>query len=53
MTLTVSPLENVGAEISGFDISDPLTDEIKAELKSLWYEHAILLFRDQCVFRRT
>lgn len=49
MTLTVTPLENVGAQISGFDINKPLTEEIKAELKSLWYEHAILVFRDQDV----
>ncbi len=47
MALTVTPLKNVGVEVSGFDINEPLTDEIKAELKSLWYEHAILLFRDQ------
>lgn len=47
MTLTVTPLDSVGVEVSGFDINDPLGDEIKAELKALWYEHAILLFRDQ------
>ena len=33
--------------MSGFDINEPLTDEIKAELKARWYEHAILVFRDQ------
>ncbi|NND82904.1 MAG: TauD/TfdA family dioxygenase [Gammaproteobacteria bacterium] len=47
MNLTVSALKNVGVEVSGFDINQPLTEDIKAELKSLWYEHAILLFRDQ------
>jgi alpha-ketoglutarate-dependent taurine dioxygenase len=47
MPLTVTPLDSVGAQISGFDINEPINDEIKAELKSLWYEHAILLFRDQ------
>lgn len=47
MKLTVTPLDNVGVEVSGFDINEPLTDEIKAELKALWYEHAILVFRDQ------
>ena len=47
MTLTVTPLDNVGVDVSGFDINKPLTDEIKNELKSLWYEHAILVFRDQ------
>ncbi len=49
MSFKVTPLENVGAEISGLDIRTPLTEEARAELKSLWYEHAILLFRDQDV----
>ena len=47
MALNVTPLEHVGVEVSGFDINEALTDSIKAELKSLWYEHAILVFRDQ------
>ena len=47
MPLEVEPLENVGAEVLGFDIREPITDATKAELKSLWYEHAILLFRGQ------
>jgi len=47
MTLTVTPLDSVGVEVSGFDINQPMTDETKAELKALWYEHAILVFRDQ------
>ncbi len=47
MALKVKALENVGVEVSGFDINKPLTEGIQAELKSLWYEHAILLFRDQ------
>jgi taurine dioxygenase len=47
MSLTVTPLNNVGAEVSGFDIRKPISDAVKAELKSLWYEHGILLFRNQ------
>lgn len=47
MALQITPLNNIGVEISGFDINDPMTDELKAELKSLWYEHAVLVFRDQ------
>lgn len=47
MSFEVVPLENVGAEVIGFDLRAPITDEAKAELKALWYEHAILLFRDQ------
>lgn len=47
MSLTVTPLNNVGAEIAGFDIREPIDDAVKAELKALWYEHGILLFRNQ------
>ncbi|MCB1677736.1 MAG: TauD/TfdA family dioxygenase [Halioglobus sp.] len=47
MSLQITPLHNVGAEISGFDINEPMTDALKNELKSLWYEHGVLLFRDQ------
>jgi len=47
MTLTVIPLNYVGVEVSGFDINQPFSAELQAELKALWYEHAILLFRDQ------
>jgi taurine dioxygenase len=47
MTLEVHPLSNVGVHVSGFDINDTITEDIKAELKSLWYEHGILVFRDQ------
>ena len=47
MSFLVKPLENVGAEIVGFDIAEPITDAVKAELKSLWYEYGILLFRGQ------
>ncbi len=46
-SLSVTPLENVGIEISGFDINEPLSDEITTELKSLWLEHGIVLFRGQ------
>ncbi|WP_062270294.1 TauD/TfdA dioxygenase family protein [Endozoicomonas arenosclerae] len=47
MKLQVTPLENVGVEISGFDINEPVTQEMKDELKALWHEYGILLFRNQ------
>ncbi|MFT4518076.1 MAG: taurine dioxygenase [Halioglobus sp.] len=49
MSLQITPLDNVGVEVAGFDITQPMTDEIAAELVSLWDEHAILLFRGQDV----
>ncbi len=47
MAFTVTPLDNVGVEVSGFDINEPLSADAREELKSIWYEHGILLFRDQ------
>lgn len=37
----------MGAEVRGFDISQSYTEALAAQLRELWYEHAILLFRDQ------
>lgn len=47
MSLSVEKLPNVGVEVKGFDIGKPADAATVAELKALWYEHAILLFRDQ------
>jgi taurine dioxygenase len=47
MTLEIKPLNNVGVEVTGFDINAPISDETKEELKSLWYQHGILIFRNQ------
>lgn len=47
MSLQITPLDNVGVEVSGFNINEPISDSMANELKALWYEHAILLFRDQ------
>tara|TARA_B110000503_G_scaffold22699_1_gene35274 strand:- start:8305 stop:9231 length:927 start_codon:yes stop_codon:yes gene_type:complete len=47
MSLQIIPLNNVGIEVSGFDINAPISSEIQAQLKELWYEHAIIVFRDQ------
>ena len=47
MSLRVQPLENVGVEVSGFDINQPFSATLKEELRALFYEHAILLFRNQ------
>ena len=49
MALQVRALDNVGVEVSGFDITKPSGDALAAELVSLWNEHGILLFRGQDV----
>ncbi len=49
MALQISPLENVAVEVSGFDITQPIDDQLAAELVGLWDEHAILVFRGQAV----
>jgi len=47
MTLHIKPLQNVGVEVSGFDINDELDEVTRAQLVALWDEHAILVFRGQ------
>lgn len=47
MSLQVTPLENAGVEVGGFDLGQPLDDATRAELVSLWNEHGLLVFRGQ------
>ena len=49
MSLQVTPLDNVGVQVSGFDITQPVDAALADELVSLWDEHGIMLFRDQAV----
>ena len=49
MTLKATPLQNVGVEVHGFDITQPIDDDLRQALVALWNEHAILLFRNQDV----
>ena len=37
----------IGVEISGVDLSQPLSDETIDEIKRLWSQHFVLLFRKQ------
>ncbi|MBT8138941.1 MAG: TauD/TfdA family dioxygenase [Gammaproteobacteria bacterium] len=47
MTLQTKPLDNVGVEVLGFNINQPYTDALKEELRTLFYEHGIVVFRNQ------
>ena len=47
-TITVTPLHPaIGAEIGGVDLNRPLDDDTVREIKQAWYDHSVLLFRDQ------
>jgi len=37
----------LGAEVRGVDLSQPLADAQKAQLRRAWLEHLVLFFRDQ------
>lgn len=37
----------IGAEIVGVDLSKPLDDEARAEVRRLWLAHCVVLFRNQ------
>ena len=49
MALEAIPLDNVGVEVRGFDIREPVSEALQRELVELWNEHGILLFREQDV----
>jgi taurine dioxygenase len=49
MALEAIPLDNVGVEVRGFDIREPVSEALHRELVELWNEHGILLFRGQDV----
>ena len=49
MALEAIPLDNVGVEVRGFDIREPVSEALQRELVELWNEHGILLFRGQDV----
>ena len=37
----------VGAEIIGLDLSQPMSDEVFAQVLDTWHRHLVILFRDQ------
>lgn len=47
-TITITPLHPaIGAEIGGVDLSQPLDEATVEAIRQAWYDHAVLLFRDQ------
>lgn len=50
MSLTIAPIRaDFGAEISGIDLSAPISDSVKRELNDLLSQYAVLVFRDQAL----
>jgi alpha-ketoglutarate-dependent taurine dioxygenase len=46
--LDVRPLEpTIGAEISGVDISQPISDQVRDEIRSILLQYKVVFFRDQ------
>ena len=46
--LTVSPLQpTIGAEISGVDIAQPISDQVRDEIKAAILQYKVVFFRDQ------
>lgn len=43
---------HIGAEIFGVDLSKPVAADVAAELKALWLDHLVLLFRGQTLSQR-
>jgi taurine dioxygenase len=48
MTLAIKPLSPaLGAEISGIDLRQDVSEETFAEILDVWHKHLVILFRDQ------
>jgi taurine dioxygenase len=48
MPIIIKPSEQAcGAEITGLDLSQPLTSETIAEIRAAWLEHHVLVFPEQ------
>lgn len=45
--MNIEPLGSTGAEITGLDISRPLSTEDARRLARAWYDHLVLVFRRQ------
>jgi taurine dioxygenase len=46
--IDVIPLSDaIGAEIRGVDLREPLSEDAVRTIEQAWYEHVIILFRDQ------
>ncbi len=53
MSLTSKPLAaGIGVEIGGVDISKPLDADTAAQIKKLWWDNCIILFRNQRIDNR-
>lgn len=48
MELTITPSgQSCGATVTGVDLSQPLSDDLVAEIRAAWLEHHVLAFPDQ------
>ena len=48
MTLRVEPSgQACGARVTGLDLSQPVPDDLAAEIRAVWLEHKVLAFPDQ------
>ena len=47
MDVAIRPLSPLGAEVTGIDLRDPFSDDLKRRLREAWHRHALLLFRGQ------
>ena len=46
-SLTVTPLDALGARVTGIDLSQPLSDDLKRQVFKAWHDHVILVFPGQ------
>ena len=45
MAVELRPLQSFGVEVVGLDLSGPVPDSVKAQVRAAWLEHGVVLFR--------
>jgi taurine dioxygenase len=46
MSVEFRPLNNIGAEVVGLDLTAPVSDSVKADVYAAWLDYGVLLFRE-------
>ena len=47
--LGIRPTGSIGAMVSGVDLTEPLDDDVHAEMRRALHDHGVLFFRDQAI----
>lgn len=53
MAVELRPLQSFGVEVVGLDLSGPVPDSVKAQVRAAWLEHGVVLFGASALMPRS